>query len=399
MVLDGVWLRPRIAGLLPLNYEPPKNEQLLAGQNMLQGLTEKLNAYQAGNTTEKAYLHLDKPFYAAGDTIYFKSYVTQGEKHVLSDISKLLNVDLTDPEGELAASIKLNLNDGLAWGDLALPDSVKQGTYHLLAYTDHMLRESPDYIFNQSVTILNTPEAVKTSTAIKRKTSAKTAGPMAKAEAPSFDVQFFAEGGNLLANTKTLIAVKAVNSTGAGVQVKGVVNDARGHEVANFSTAHAGLGGFQLTAESGKIYTAKVTLPDGNVKEFVLPKADNKGYNLALDNSGAKEIKALIKAGGDSPKDAFLVAQAGNTVYYSAAVHADKPVTIPKDKLPSGIVQFTLFTSSGEPVNERLAFIKPTDDLKLGLITAQQKYAPRQAVVINVKAGDKADAPVSGSFS
>jgi len=50
----------------------------------------KLKKHSAARITEKAYLQLDKPYYAAGDTIYYKAYVTAGEKHQLSTISGIL---------------------------------------------------------------------------------------------------------------------------------------------------------------------------------------------------------------------------------------------------------------------------------------------------------------------
>ncbi|RZK74492.1 MAG: hypothetical protein EOO85_15180, partial [Pedobacter sp.] len=36
------------------------------------------------NPVEKVYLHTDKPYYALGDTIWFKAYVTIGSQHQLS---------------------------------------------------------------------------------------------------------------------------------------------------------------------------------------------------------------------------------------------------------------------------------------------------------------------------
>ncbi|RFZ94645.1 hypothetical protein D0C36_03630 [Mucilaginibacter conchicola] len=398
LVLDGVWLRPRIAGLLPLDYEPPKNEQLIATQKLLQSLSEKLSTYTADNVTEKAYLHLDKPYYAAGDTIYFKAYVTQGEQHLLSQMSGVLNVDLVGPNGETTRSMKLNLNDGLAWGDIAIPDSVKQGTYHLLAYTNYMRNTGSDHIFNKTVPVLNSPAAVGAIADTRHTPPTKPVNATSPAR-PKFDIQFFPEGGNLLVNTKAVIAVKAINSSGMGIKVKGIITDSKGKEIAGFTTGHAGLGSFTLNAEDNKVYTAMVNLPDGSSREFALPKAENKGYSIIVDNSDEKEIKITAKAGTDSPKDALLVAQAAGVVYYSSPIHANKPLTISNDKFPTGIVQYTLFSAAGEPINERLAFVKHNNNLKIGLLSQQQKYTPRQAVVIDVKAGDQSDEPVSGSFS
>lgn len=36
----------------------------------------KIKTFSGDHIAEKAYLHFDKPYYAAGDTIHFKAYVT-----------------------------------------------------------------------------------------------------------------------------------------------------------------------------------------------------------------------------------------------------------------------------------------------------------------------------------
>src|ERR1700759_4299076 len=84
---------------------------------VLKNIVVKLQSFYSGHTIEKAYLHFDKPYYVAGDTIYFKAYVTFGEQHELSRQSGVLYADLVGPRNNIYKSIKLQLKDGLAWGD------------------------------------------------------------------------------------------------------------------------------------------------------------------------------------------------------------------------------------------------------------------------------------------
>ena len=42
---------------------------------------------------EKVYLHFDKPYYAVGDTIWFKAYLTI-DRHQPSPLSKIIYVDV-----------------------------------------------------------------------------------------------------------------------------------------------------------------------------------------------------------------------------------------------------------------------------------------------------------------
>src|SRR5258708_23452770 len=80
----------------------------------------KLTAFSANHPAEKAYLQFDKPYYAAGDTIYFKAYVTKGERHKLSQLSGVLHVDLLNTKNNIDQSIKLQLDSCITWRDFDL---------------------------------------------------------------------------------------------------------------------------------------------------------------------------------------------------------------------------------------------------------------------------------------
>jgi len=69
---------------------------------------------------EKVYLHFDKPYYAIGDTIWFKAYITVGAKHQLTAISNIVYVDVIDSRDSLVKSLKLQASVGIAFGDIEL---------------------------------------------------------------------------------------------------------------------------------------------------------------------------------------------------------------------------------------------------------------------------------------
>jgi hypothetical protein len=58
---------------------------------------------------EKVYLHMDKPYYALGDTIWFKGYVTIGSRHQLSALSGALYVDFITEQDSVIRSLKTAL--------------------------------------------------------------------------------------------------------------------------------------------------------------------------------------------------------------------------------------------------------------------------------------------------
>jgi hypothetical protein len=104
---------------------------------------------------EKVYLHLDKPYYAAGDTIWFKAYVTI-DKHQPSILSNIVYVDIANSQDSLVQILKLPVTNGVANGNIILPPGIyKQGNYHLRAYTAWMRNFDPDYFYNKNITIGN----------------------------------------------------------------------------------------------------------------------------------------------------------------------------------------------------------------------------------------------------
>jgi len=113
---------------------------------------------------EKVYLHFDKPYYTAGDDIWFKAYVTVGPQHHLSTLNGALNVELIDDKDSVKQAIKLPLIAGLAYGDIALSDTLQEGNYRIRAYTRWMRNAGPDYFFDKTIHIGNAINKVFTKT-------------------------------------------------------------------------------------------------------------------------------------------------------------------------------------------------------------------------------------------
>jgi hypothetical protein len=369
---------------------------------ILKKVVSKLNLSPV-HRMEKAYLHLDKPYYATGDTIYFKAYVTIGPQHQLSALSGILNIDLIKPDNKIYHSIKLQLTDGVAWGDFALDDTLKAGNYRIRAYTNWMRNTGEDYFFNQNLPVVDAPVSNK-----KPGKNNIASDKINKVVFPNrnpgkYDVQFFSEGGTLINGASSKIAFKALSSDGLGAMAKGIVTDNEGHEISSFSSQHLGMGAFTLKPETGKTYKAAITFADGSTATFDLPKAADTGYAFNIDNSSPTHIRVSITAGKENPPAQInVVAQSGGIAYYSAkSTPGVKTLyaTLPKSRFPTGIVQFTLFSSTGEPLNERLVFINNNDQLDLGVNTAQQSYAPRQKVKIDLEAKDQDGKRATGIFS
>ena len=115
----------------------------------------QIEKYGAEFPQEKVHLHMDKPYYAIGDNIWFKAYVVNAEMNELSALSKFLYVDLINDKDSIKQSLKLPLTVGVAWGDFTLTDSLKEGNYRIRAYTTWMRNFGEEYFFDKTFTVGN----------------------------------------------------------------------------------------------------------------------------------------------------------------------------------------------------------------------------------------------------
>lgn len=354
----------------------------------------KLKNYSSTHITEKVYLHFDKPYYATGDTIYFKAYVTMGERLDLSQLSGILHVDLIGTDNKISQGIKLQLINGLGWGDFALPDTMPKGNYRIRAYTQWMRNEG-NY-FEQAIPIgsVRNQKVPESSTARSKAISAKA------------DIQFFAEGGNLIDGIRSKIAFKAIGNNGLGIDAKGVVVDNADKEVANFASTHLGMGYFYFEAEAGKTYKANITFDDGTQNTIDLPLADAKGIALSINNDSLSKATVRVEANPayykeNKGKDYTLLIYSGGFVTTVTVKLDSMTITLDilKRHLRTGITRVTLFSQTNEPLCERLMFVQNFDQLNLNLNCDKQVYASREKVSIKLNAKTRADSTAIGHFS
>lgn len=220
------------------------------------------------------------------------------------------------------------------------------------------------------------------------------------------DIQFFPEGGEIIGGVASRIGFKAINPSGLGIGLKGTLTDNTGAVLSTFESSHLGMGSFYLTAEQSKTYKANITFKDGSVKTVDLPKVLPTGIALQVSSADPTGINLKMIANdayfeANKNKPLFIIGSNGGVVYYAAKTKLNTQLTttkIARDKFPTGIVQFTLFSETGEPVSERLTFNPSTDNVTLTLKTDLASYKPKQKVKLTVSAKTAAG-PAEGDYS
>ncbi len=118
-------------------------------------ITKKIDEVTSKNAQEKVYLHLDKPYYAIGDDIWFKAYTINAKTKQPSSISRILYVELITEKDSIAKQLKLKMSGGITWGDFKLADSLKEGNYRIRAYTQWMRNAGQEFFYDKTIKIGN----------------------------------------------------------------------------------------------------------------------------------------------------------------------------------------------------------------------------------------------------
>ncbi|MCC8424877.1 carboxypeptidase-like regulatory domain-containing protein [Mucilaginibacter sp. UR6-11] len=453
------------------------------GDDPVEKLVAALQKWTDNNPQEKVYLHMDKPYYATGDTIWFKGYVTVGSRHQLSALSGALYVELITEQDSLIKTLKLPITTGMVVGDFPLGDELRAGSYRIRAYTRWMRNAGDEYFFDKTFTVgdpangnivtradyqyktLNNKQAltalltytdndgralaeksVKYQIVINKEvietksTKTDALGNLSltipnnknvnlsgayirtiiegsnkesimrdfpiKASLYQSDVQFFPESGGLVAGVSSRLAFKAVGVDGLGVAIKGKVVDEANNQIAEFEAAHAGMGSFLIRPEAGKSYSAQITFPDGSTKGIVLPKASDDGFVLSVYQPNKDSILVRIGASAKqlaaAPTLSFVGQTNGEVIVASPVkiARASTSIWLEKKLFPTGIAQFTIFNSDGEPLNERVAFIRSNDLMQLSVKSSKNTYKSKEAIKIELAAKDgNGQATLGGNFS
>jgi len=337
---------------------------------LIAGFTKYLDEFPQ----EKIYLHLDRPYYASGETIWLKAYLTAGAFHLPSSLSRTIYVELINGEGELVKELRLLSINGSAAGDIVLADSLASGNYLVRAYTHWMKNTGEDYFFHCPVKIWNTAVQSPTNTSMKT----------------ILDVQFFPEGGDLVNGILSKVAFKAVASDGLGRQIKGKIVDEAGAVMCNFKSNFLGMGAFNIMPLKGKSYAAIIEeyLHQPEVK---LPPAKESGLAMSIKNSAASTDLILRIETTDPTKIklVYILAQTRGIVCYAAHMDLSAKVVIakiPKSKFPSGIAQITVTDQEGTPLAERLTFVNELEQVSIEVTSNKTTYSPREIVTLQIQA-------------
>jgi hypothetical protein len=271
-----------------------------------QNIDSALSALAARYPTEKVYVHYDKEYYVAGETIWFKAYLYSNG--LPATLSNNFYLQLIGPDGKVVNNKKYPVKGATIKGEIELPNSLQQGYYHIRALSPGMLDARQDLFYSKNIFVFNPSD--------------KNSNSFSASQLPPLSVRFFPESGYLVDGISSALVFKAVDSSGMPVEISGIIKMDDSVNLASFKTYHDGIGKVQLKPQYGKKYMAAI-MYNGQGHFFPLPEIQSSGINLRIeDEKGGKMfLLSRSKKEKDNYDKLMLVARMNNMVVYQTEIN------------------------------------------------------------------------------
>jgi hypothetical protein len=324
------------------------------------------------------HLTTDKATYHPGQTVYFESLTLDRIAFKPPEHSSKATFTLTGPKGGMSVQGQID-KEGVGAGQIVLPQDVAEGDYTLQV-------NSGNNSFLPATCALTISRAGGAPAEDRPGHSAGTR------------VEFFPEGGTLIAGLPATVFFHASGITGKSADLQGQVVDKQGVVAANAHYNRAsGSGDFVFTPAPGDGYRFRLKDASGVViAEATLPPAQAEGVELHVGNSVAHAGDALhLNLGlAGRPRHLTVLVSRGGKTLAQATVDA-KPGQNQLELRPetgSGAMRVTVCearTGRLYPLAERLVYQEPRERLGLAVHSEQPFYAPGSHVKLRLNSNDE----------
>lgn len=358
---------------------------------------------------EKVYLHLDNTCYYKGDTIWYKSYVVRADNLDYTDMSRIVYVELVSPDGLVVERQSLIVSpDGHGDGNFALRDSLYSGYYELRAYTRWMLNfcvtEHPydrkdreqfynrqmahDFfrqfgtIYSRVVPVYERPDS--TGDYLQKYIVSRPKTRMEKELKERLSVNFYPEGGHLIAGTRCNVAFEALTEEGEWVDIQGTLQV--GNKKTPISTLYQGRGVFSLDVPDNDDVKVRFNYHDKDYI-FSLPKSEQMGCALQVNTQG-DAITAQVAFRGLSGSAYGMAVLCRGVLKHFQKLTGGGTYRIDTSNIPTGVCDLLIVDENGQPLADRLFFVNH-HDYNLQPITVsgvEDNYQPFAPITLQFQA-------------
>ncbi len=338
-------------------------------------VSESISRRIADYQPEKAYIHLDRPTYLVGETLWFKMWVTD-ENLIPANLSRIGYLEVINGENQAVIQAKVTLENGRGSGAIPIPTDLPSGNYLVRGYTAWMKNFSGAHFFETTLCLINPFSPLPVSAPDN---TTGSSGPA---------LQFFPEGGSALPGIENKIAFKAQGPDGRGFNFTGKLLDQNGHTAAEFKPLVHGIGHFLFNPRKGHTYRAEITDEKGLQHTFPFDVIRPEGYAARLTESG-NELKIEVSPGSPDAAGSTLhllhYNSSKSTAVQARAEGGKASFSLPKSRLKPGVNVLVIFDHNLKPVAERLYFNLPAAEASATVSADKGAFNKREKISLNFK--------------
>ncbi len=351
----------------------------------LDAIEKKFNDYRSKALIEKIYVHMDRPYYLTGETVWFKVYVMDGSFHRPVNVSKVVYIELVDFADTVRIKSKVLIDhDGHGYGSFSLSSELKTGSYNVRAYTNWMKNFDQGYYFSERVEIINPFLPLEGSEIVMNK---------------GYDIQFFPEGGHLVNGLDSKVAFRANNDKGVGIDFSGVIVNGNNDTIVTFKPDKFGIGSFHLKSEKSHNYKAIVKFNNSTSSEHSIPQPLNRGYVMEVKDTTDNRIQVTIRTDISNDQElVYLFVHSRNIISFTGNQSLNEGTTsflVYKDSISEGVSHFTVFDRMMRPVCERLYFKKVRSKISYRMQLDKQVFTTREKVNLSIASSEESNISVT----
>jgi hypothetical protein len=311
--------------------------------------------YQTGGPlpAETVMLTADRSIYLSGDIIYFSAMILESDNFIVSELSKVVRIELLNSSGVQVLSDKFLVREGAASGSFKLQDDIPTGWYQLRGYSAWMRNMGPELFSRINLRIINPADASTLNSYVLKDT---------------LDVTVIARNGAVLTGAPSRCAVRAITRNGQPMAVNGFLLNNSNDTITDFSTGHTGWGALTWTPEAETDYRiivasnpemAVVTKMPGHSGEVI---AISINHPISESQGSANDREITVTVSGAVPAEGvkLLVHRLSTWYLYSEAVPKNGTISfnIPGQDLPDGLLSFTILDNSNNTLGSALGIIE-----------------------------------------
>ncbi len=338
---------------------------------------------------EKLHLTLDRPYYEAGDTIWFRGTLVNADNLSYMIKSNYITVELYSNQGDLVLRRKV-ARSGLHFNHcLPLEQTLPSGEYVLISYTSWMRNFEPNFFYNRKIRIYNPDDIEIGEDSLLQKEL-------------DFVVQFFPEGGTVLAsaNVPQRIAFSAIANDGYPIDVDGELLSASGKAIEHLASLHDGMGSLIYDAEkqprqarfSLRGYVDKYGMPYTKTIDLPIPCQDTMSVALQVKGSQGRVL-------GSRTDSLLLILHSGSQLIEQKKVVVNQDFDIDLARCRTGINHMVVATQDGIGLSRRLLFKCEEHSNANPVVSTTQTTKARSLVEMQLHLEDLPNHAAWGDFS